>query len=233
MSVFRVEKDKNYTVMAKYHLKEREMSLKAKGLLSLMLSLPDNWDYTIEGLVTICKENKSAIKTTLSELKDFGYLEIIKKMPNNTDTGRIEYEYVIYEKPKQEHKKQGIENQALEFQPLEIQPLENQPQLNNNILNTNKLNNNNIKHKYGEYKNVLLKDDELEKLKKEYPNYEELIKYLDEYIEMKGYKAKSHYLCIKRWVVDAVKRNGKPRKESNFEQREYGDLSYLYANEEG
>lgn len=67
----------------------------------------------------------------------------------------------------------------------------------------------NIKEKYGEYKNVLLSVDEYEKLKKEYNNYEELIKYLDEYIEMKGYKAKSHYLCIKKWVVDAVeKTNG-------------------------
>lgn len=63
------------------------------------------------------------------------------------------------------------------------------------------------KHKYGEYKNVLLKDEELQKLKEEFQNWEELIKYLDEYIEMKGYKAKSHYLCIKKWVVDAVKRN--------------------------
>ena len=54
------------------------------------------------------------------------------------------------------------------------------------------------KHKYGEYKNVLLKDQELQKLKDEYSNWEELIKYLDEYIEMKGYKAKSHYLCIKK-----------------------------------
>lgn len=60
------------------------------------------------------------------------------------------------------------------------------------------------KHKYGEYKNVLLTDTELEKLKQEYSNYEELIKHLDEYIEMKGYKAKSHYLAIKKWVVDAV-----------------------------
>ena len=63
------------------------------------------------------------------------------------------------------------------------------------------------KHKYGEYKNVLLKDEELQKLKKDYSNWEELIKYLDEYIEMKGYKAKSHYLCIKKWVVDAVKKS--------------------------
>ena len=61
-----------------------------------------------------------------------------------------------------------------------------------------------IKHKYGEYKNVMLKDTELEKLKKDFSNYEELIKYLDEYIEMKGYKAKSHYLAIRKWVVDAV-----------------------------
>lgn len=105
--------------------------------------------------------------------------------------------------------------------------------LPNNIID-NIDNNNiyNIKHKYGEYKNVLLKDDEIEKLKKEYPNTDELIKYLDEYIEMKGYKAKSHYLCIKRWVADAVKTTRKISKtnKSNFEQREYNDLSYLYAN---
>ncbi len=88
------------------------------------------------------------------------------------------------------------------------------------------------KHKYGKYKHVLLKDEELQSLKKEYPNWEELINYLDEYIEMKGYKAKSHYLCVKKWVVDAVKRQGgKSKKASNFEQREYEDLSYLYANE--
>ena len=68
------------------------------------------------------------------------------------------------------------------------------------------------KHKYGEYKNVLLKDEELQRLKKDYSNWEELITYLDEYIEMKGYKAKSHYLCIKKWVVDAVKRKCKTKK---------------------
>lgn len=61
------------------------------------------------------------------------------------------------------------------------------------------------KHKYGVYQHVLLKDEELQALQRDYPNWEELIKYLDEYIEMKGYKAKSHYLCIRRWVVNAVK----------------------------
>ncbi len=72
------------------------------------------------------------------------------------------------------------------------------------------------KHKYGKYKNVLLKDEELQTLKDEYENWEELIKYLDEYIEMKGYKAKSHYLCIKKWVVDAVTKQ-KP-KQGNLNQ---------------
>jgi len=87
------------------------------------------------------------------------------------------------------------------------------------------------KHKYGNYKHVLLKDEELQSLKDSYSNWEELINYLDEYIEMKGYKAKSHYLCIKKWVVDAVKKqNGYKPKKDTFEQRDYGDLSYLYAN---
>lgn len=74
------------------------------------------------------------------------------------------------------------------------------------------------KHKHGEYKNVLLKDEELQKLKNDYKNWEELIKYLDEYIEMKGYKAKSHYLCIKKWVVNAVKRNTKSKSKTAEEE---------------
>lgn len=81
----------------------------------------------------------------------------------------------------------------------------------------------NSKYKYGEYGNVLLKDEELQKLKEEYENWEELIKYLDEYIEMKGYKAKSHYLCIKKWVVDAVKKqNLKINKSGTKEEKPDG-----------
>lgn len=135
MSVIRVEKTKNYTVMSNYHLKEKNMSLKAKGLLSLMLSLPENWDYSIAGLVAICKENETAIKSTLKELQEFGYVSIEKIMPGHTRSGRIEYIYNIYEKPKQEGKKQGVENLS-----LEIQHVENQVQLNTKEQNTNKVN---------------------------------------------------------------------------------------------
>lgn len=73
------------------------------------------------------------------------------------------------------------------------------------------------KHKYGEYKHVLLKDEELQKLQKDFVNWEELIKYLDEYIEMKGYKAKSHYLAIRKWVVDAVKKNKRTNNAKEIE----------------
>ena len=131
MSVIRVEKTKNYTVMSNYHLKEKDMSLKAKGLLSLMLSLPDNWDYSIAGLVAICKENETAIKSALKELQQFGYVKVDKIMPDKTESGRIEYVYNIYEKPKQEDKKQDVENQ-----PIENQRVEKHVQLNTNKLNT-------------------------------------------------------------------------------------------------
>lgn len=135
MAKFKVNKTKDYTIMSNYHLKEKNMSLKAKGLLSVMLSLPDNWDYSIAGLVAISQENETAIKSALSELKKLGYLEVIKLMPNESETGRIDYIYNIYEKPKQEGKKQEVENL-----PLEILEVENQGQLNTN----NKYNNINI-----------------------------------------------------------------------------------------
>lgn len=89
------------------------------------------------------------------------------------------------------------------------------------------------KYKYGEYKHVLLKDEELQKLKEKYTNWEDLIRYLDEYIEMKGYKAKSHYLAIKNWVVDAVKQKQNKTKVnnmSNYVQRERNDLNNFYSN---
>ncbi|MDE7122299.1 MAG: helix-turn-helix domain-containing protein, partial [Oscillospiraceae bacterium] len=74
MSVMRVHKNKDYTVVSNVHLRDKRISLKAKGLLTLMLSLPEDWDYSIAGLAAICKEGKDAIQTTLSELEQFHYL---------------------------------------------------------------------------------------------------------------------------------------------------------------
>ena len=154
MATFRVNKTSDYTVISNYHLREKEMSLKAKGLLTLMLSLPGNWDYSISGLASICAENETAIKTGLKELKKFGYLRISKIFPNKErGNKKIEYVYEIFEKPlgggkrqkeqeteKQPLEKQKIENQGVENLPLESQAVENQGQLSTKELNTNKLN---------------------------------------------------------------------------------------------
>ena len=154
MATFRVNKTSDYTVISNYHLREKEMSLKAKGLLTLMLSLPENWDYSISGLASICAENETAIKTGLNELKKFGYLRISKIFPNKKrGNKKIEYVYEIFEKPLKEDKRQKeqtteeqtlesqvIENQGVENLPLESQAVENQGQLNTKELNTNKLN---------------------------------------------------------------------------------------------
>lgn len=140
MAVIRVNKTDNYTVMSNYHLRDDKLTLKAKGLLSQMLSLPPTWDYTIAGLVAINKEKESAITSALKELKTHGYLVVTKLMPDKTQSGRIEYIYDIFEQPKQYTEKQGIEKQAQEKQGIENQGLENQRQINNKESNKDKLN---------------------------------------------------------------------------------------------
>ena len=108
--VVRVNKTHDYTVMSNHHLMNRNLSLKAKGLLSVILALPDEWQYSVAGLAAISKEKESSINTALKELKENGYLVVIKKMPNETISGRIEYEWHFYEMPAdqvQETKKQG------------------------------------------------------------------------------------------------------------------------------
>lgn len=137
MPVFRIEKNENYTTMSNYHFKDKRLSLKAKGLLSEMLSLPNDWDYSVAGLVAINKEEETAIKSTLKELKDAGYLVVKKIYPTKETGGKIEYEYIIYEFPSSI---QEVEIQGVGFLPLEVLPLENQGQLNTNILNTKKQN---------------------------------------------------------------------------------------------
>lgn len=149
MPVIRVNKTKDYTVMSNYHLRDKRLTLKAKGLLSVILSLPDNWEYSIDGLISICKENETAVRSALNELKDTGYLVVNKLLPNQTASKKFEYVYEIYEHPlkKQECENQGTENQGVGFLYVENQgvgflDVENQGQLNTDISNTNKLNTN-------------------------------------------------------------------------------------------
>ena len=97
MAVFRVERNKGYTVMSNHHLRNKDLSLKAKGLLSQMLSLPENWDYTLKGLSLINREQIDAIRAAIRELEQAGY---IVRSRERDSQGRLRgADYVIYEQP--------------------------------------------------------------------------------------------------------------------------------------
>lgn len=111
MAVFRVNKNKNYTVISNYHLRDLNLSLRAKGLLSLMYSLPDDWDYSIKGLAAICKEGEKAIRTVLTELEDAGYLTRTRVQNDKGHFSDVIYD--IFEEPNQ-NAAESEENQGFE-----------------------------------------------------------------------------------------------------------------------
>lgn len=125
MSVIRVHKTANFTVMSNYHFKEKKLSLKSKGLLSLMLSLPDDWDYTVAGLVTLSSDGKDSVNSALKELEKFGYLTRTRLTDARGRFAGIEYN--IYENP--------IADNPISEEPIQDKPIsENPPQSNTNSI---------------------------------------------------------------------------------------------------
>ncbi len=150
MAVFRVERNTGYTVMSNHHLRNKELSLKAKGLLSQMLSLPEDWDYTLSGLAHINREKIDAIREAVRELEKAGY---IKRSRERDSKGRLRgAEYVIYEQPQPAEEDTApdspppildlptLENPALDNPTLEKPTLENPTQLNKDISKKEKIN---------------------------------------------------------------------------------------------
>lgn len=138
MAVFRVERNKGYTVMSNHHLRNKELTLKAKGLLSQMLSLPEDWDYTLAGLSRINREKIDAIREAVRELERAGY---IQRSRERDEKGRLRgADYIIYEKPPNLDlptlENPTLDNPTLE-KPMQEKPtLENPMQLNKDISKT-------------------------------------------------------------------------------------------------
>ena len=135
MAVFRIEKTRDYTVMSNYHLRDRSLSLKAKGLLSLMLSLPEDWDYTMKGLARICKDGIDSISGGIRELEAHGYLVRARVRNENGQLGSIEY--TILEQPKEPTQKPApVREKPIRENPIQVKPMldapiqENPAQLN-------------------------------------------------------------------------------------------------------
>ena len=142
MAVFRIEKTRDYTVMANHHLRNTKLSLKAKGLLSLMLSLPEDWDYTTKGLAKICKDGVDSICSTVNELEEHGY--VIRERIRNAKGQLTDIQYTILEQPKPPQPGQGKpkqENPVLDSPVLGTPKQEEPEQGNPAQLNTKKSSN--------------------------------------------------------------------------------------------
>lgn len=141
MAVFRVERTRDYTVMCNHHLKDSGLSLKAKGLLSMMLSLPDEWNYSTRGLAAICKEGVNAIGKALKELEQAGY--IVRRQLRGAGGRICDTEYTIYEQPRPpDTALPDTENPYLDIPDMGQPDTDNPAQLNTKKSNTKKSNTN-------------------------------------------------------------------------------------------
>ena len=124
MAVFRIEKTRDYTVMSNHHLRDKSLSLKAKGLLSLMLSLPEEWDYTTKGLARICKDGVDSICAGVRELEEHGY--VIRQRVRNANGQLGAIEYTILEQPRPPEPKPGKPERE---NPVQVKPVLDSPVL--------------------------------------------------------------------------------------------------------
>lgn len=179
MSVIRTIKNDNYTTMCNTHLRDKNLSLKAKGLLSMMLSLPDKWHYSVKGLEGICKESKNTINSVLNELEDNNYLVRRRRRYCN---GKIsEWEYIIFEN-NENHDEEllHLKNEDIENEDIEIQDIENRDVYKiTKELSTNRLNTN-------EYKEKNNKKESVNSVIAEYTENKDLQDALHGFVEMRN-----------------------------------------------
>ena len=181
-TVFRVEKNREFVVMHNRFLREKRMSLKAKGLLALCLSLPEDWNYSLNGLVAICKESQTSIRSALKELEKFGHLE---RRRQKDKKGQFIYEYIIYETPYVGF--QYTDKQYTDIQDTDIQHTENVIQQSTNKQNIN-LQNTNKQNLYIELNEILEESVSLEPLRTLYREYIEMREAIEHPLTPRGLK---------------------------------------------
>ena len=138
MAVFRIEKTQNYTVMSNHHLRSKTLSLKAKGLLSQILSLPEDWDYTLAGLSSINRESVDAVRSAVLELEQAGYLTRSRERKENGKFGGTEY--IIREKPLDEPTPENDSTRPVSVSPTQMLPTwENPIQANSTLEKTTQI----------------------------------------------------------------------------------------------
>lgn len=213
MAFLRKEHKENYTCISNDVFKS-DLSLKARGMLCTMLSLPDDWEFSENGLQAILKDGQTSVRSAVKELESAGFLSRTRERDDGGRMGRcvwIVCDYPRFENPN-----------------LVNSNLGNEPQLSTKESSTNKSTTKESKretrHKFGEYQNVLLTDSDMEKLKTEFPDdWEEKIERLSAYMASTGKTYKNHLATIRCWARQDEKKNASKktsRNESRWEKTE-------------
>ena len=227
MAFLRKEHKENYTCISNDVFKS-DLSLKARGMLCTMLSLPDDWEFSENGLQAILRDGQTSVRSAIKELESAGFLSRTRERDENGRMGKcvwIVCDYPRFENPN-----------------LVNSNLGNEPQLNTKEQSTNKPNTKEsstkkeTRHKYGEYSNVLLSDTDLEKLKAEFPSdWKERIERLSYYMESKGVSYKNHLATIRNWARnDRQRPSQQPRRaqENGFNKKIDADYYYQSTGDE-
>lgn len=204
MAVFRVHKTNDYTVMANHHLRNMGLSLSAKGLLSVILSLPPDWNYSIHGLASINKEGDKAIKSALDELREHGYVVVTRINPT-PGNNRVTYRYDIYETPHQLGESEEPQvSQAYPSEGVQVEGVQAEALLTGGQLNTKELSK--------EYQSTKEYIPPQKKTRRSKPFVPPTLEEVEAYVREKGYsfsaRAFVDYYSASNWHFA----NGKPVK---------------------
>lgn len=234
MAIIRVQKKSNYTVVDNTFIRDMGLSMKAKGLMLLMLSLPPEWDYSVAGLAAICKEGMTAIRGALKELEDAGYL---RRERRNNEKGYFVYEYILTEIPQPQHGNlNAVEEYAADTYAEETHT-ENRPQLNKDISSKEELNTDNFEREKNTEEEVYeilegIKDKELRDLYTDYviQRREQGSPLTPKGLHMliaRGYRLSDGDISIHRAIVETAIINSWMNLYSPREEEKIGRNGYL------
>lgn len=232
MAFLRKEYKENYTCISNDVFRS-DLSLKARGMLCTMLSLPDDWEFSENGLQAILKDGQTSVRSAIKELESAGFLSRTRERDESGRMGRCVW--IVCDYPR-------FENPSMDTPSLDKSNWDNEPQLSTKEQSTNEPSTNKsstkkeTRHKYGEYSNVLLTDSDMQKLKAEFPtDWEERIERLSYYMESKGKTYKNHLATIRNWArKDGQSPSQQPRRaqENGFDKKIDADYYYQSTGDE-
>lgn len=225
MAFLRKEHKENYTCISNDVFKS-DLSLKARGMLCTMLSLPDDWEFSENGLQAILKDGQTSIRSAIKELEAAGFLSRTRERDENGRMGKCVW--IVCDYPRFENPNLGNSN------------LGNEPQLSTKESSTNrpttKESKRETRHKFGEYKNVLLTDSDVEKLKDEFPtDWGERVERLSAYMASTGKTYKNHLATIRNWARrdrEANRDTVSRETSSGFDRKVDADYYYQSTGDE-